>query len=70
LSDGSFFIVYLYDSFILELRQVQSRSGGSSTEIEKLKKSLEEEKLKKIQVGSDRDVKAPIMLHHFVPVKI
>ncbi|XP_048758911.2 rho-associated protein kinase 1-like [Ostrea edulis] len=32
-----------------ELRQVQSRSGGSSTEIEKLKKNLEEEKLKKIQ---------------------
>uniref|UniRef100_K1QTL3 non-specific serine/threonine protein kinase n=1 Tax=Magallana gigas TaxID=29159 RepID=K1QTL3_MAGGI len=32
-----------------DLRQVQSQSGGSSSEIEKLKKNLEEEKLKKIQ---------------------
>lgn len=34
----------------VDLRQVQSQSGGSSSEIEKLKKNLEEEKLKKIQV--------------------
>lgn len=34
----------------IDLRQVQSQSGGSSSEIEKLKKNLEEEKLKKIQV--------------------
>ncbi|XP_061192680.1 rho-associated protein kinase 2-like isoform X2 [Saccostrea echinata] len=32
-----------------ELQVVQSQSGGSNTEIEKLKKILEEEKLKKIQ---------------------
>nr|XP_022315785.1 rho-associated protein kinase 1-like isoform X1 [Crassostrea virginica]XP_022315786.1 rho-associated protein kinase 1-like isoform X1 [Crassostrea virginica] len=32
-----------------ELRTVQSQSGGSSSEIERLKKNLEEEKLKKIQ---------------------
>ena len=35
---------------LAELRTVQSQSGGSSSEIERLKKNLEEEKLKKIQV--------------------
>ena len=33
-----------------DLRNMQSKTGGTDSEIEKLKKTLEDEKLKKIQV--------------------
>uniref|UniRef100_A0A8W8I188 Uncharacterized protein n=1 Tax=Magallana gigas TaxID=29159 RepID=A0A8W8I188_MAGGI len=45
------------NSRLQKLSEVQSQSGGSSSEIEKMKKNLEEEKLKKIQNTSKKSGK-------------